>query len=60
MYPGDEHPVPSHSHHIQFCLEMNQGWFSRMGVKSGDKLDLKAVSEALRARGFQPANYNLP
>ncbi|HVU18174.1 MAG TPA: DUF192 domain-containing protein [Candidatus Didemnitutus sp.] len=60
MYPGNEHPVPSHSHNIQFCLEMNQGWFARLGVKSGDKLDLKAVSEAMRARGFKPEDFHLP
>ncbi|HEY4302478.1 MAG TPA: DUF192 domain-containing protein [Candidatus Didemnitutus sp.] len=60
MYPGDEHSVPTNSRNIQFCLEMNQGWFSRMGVKAGDKLDLKAVSDAIRARSFQPSAYNLP
>lgn len=50
MYPHDERPVGSRSRNIQFCLEMNQGWFARSGVKPGAKLDLKAVAEALKAR----------
>ena len=54
MYPLDERPVPSHSRSIQFCLEMNQGWFKQAGVKPGAKLDLKAVAEALRARDLKP------
>jgi uncharacterized membrane protein (UPF0127 family) len=59
MYPLDERPVASHSKGIQFCLEMNQGWFKRAGVKPGDKLDLKAVAEALRARGLKPEAVGL-
>jgi len=54
MYPLDERSVTSHSRHIQFCLEMNQGWFARAGVKPGARLDLKALADALRARGFRP------
>lgn len=54
MYPRDERTVSSHSHDIQFCLEMNQGWFKQAGVKPGAKLDLKAVAEAMRARGLKP------
>lgn len=54
MYPRDERSVLSHSHDIQFCLEMNQGWFKRAGVRPGDKLDLAAVAAALRARGLKP------
>lgn len=54
MYPHDERPVSSRSRNIQFCLEMNQGWFARSGVKPGAKLDLKAVAEALKARGLKP------
>ncbi|MFI5337073.1 MAG: DUF192 domain-containing protein [Opitutales bacterium] len=54
MYPHDERTVASHSHAIQFCLEMNQGWFKERGVKPGDKLDLKALAEALRARDLKP------
>lgn len=59
MYPRDERPVGSRSRNIQFCLEMNQGWFARNGVKPGAKLDLKAVAEALRARGLKPEQAGL-
>jgi uncharacterized membrane protein (UPF0127 family) len=54
MYPHDERPVKSRSRNIQFCLEMNQGWFKRHDVRPGAKLDLKAVAEALKARGLKP------
>ena len=54
MYPHDERPVASHSRSLQFCLEMNQGWFKQSGVRPGAKLDLKAVAEAVRARGLKP------
>ena len=54
MYPHDERTVMSRSREIQFCLEMNQGWFKDRGVKPGAQLDLKALAEALRARGLKP------
>jgi|SRR4051812_44807391 len=54
MYPLDERPVNSRSRAIQFCLEMNQGWFQRHDVKPGEKLDLKAVAAALKARDLKP------
>jgi hypothetical protein len=54
MYPHDEKTVSSHSRDIQFCLEMNQGWYQRNGVRPGANLDLKAVTEALKARGLKP------
>ncbi len=59
MYPLDEKSVNSRSRSIQFCLEMNQGWYARNGVKAGAKLDLKAVAEALRARGLKPEQAGL-
>ena len=59
MYPRDERGVASHGRNIQFCLEMNQGWFKQNGVRPGDKLDLKAVADALRARGFKPEAVGL-
>ncbi len=59
MYPHDERTVSSHSRSLQFCLEMNQGWFKQAGVKPGAKLDLPAVAEALRARGFKPEAVGL-
>ena len=54
MYPHDEKTVSSRSRSIQFCLEMNQGWYRQNGVKPGAQLDLKAVAEALKARGLKP------
>lgn len=54
MYPLDEKTVPSRSRSIQFCLEMNQGWYGRSGVRPGAMLDLKAVAGALKARGLKP------
>ncbi|MSU46797.1 MAG: DUF192 domain-containing protein [Lacunisphaera sp.] len=54
LYPLDERTVNARSRQIQFCLEMNQGWYARSGVKPGTKLDLKAVAAALTARGLKP------
>ncbi|HVT71901.1 MAG TPA: DUF192 domain-containing protein [Lacunisphaera sp.] len=54
MYPHDERTVASRSREIQFCLEMNQGWYRQNGVRPGARLDLAAVAAALRARGFKP------
>jgi len=54
MYPHDEKTVASRGRNLQFCLEMNQGWYARNGVKPGAQLDLKAVAEALKARGLKP------
>lgn len=59
MFPHDERSVTSRSREIQFCLEMNQGWFKDRGVKPGAQLDLKALAEALRARGFDPRKAGL-
>jgi len=59
MYPHDEKTVASHSHTIQFCLEMNQGWYRQNGVKPGAQLDLAAVTAALQARGLKPAAFGL-
>lgn len=59
LHPLDEKTVTSRSRSIQFCLEMNQGWYARNGVKPGEKLDLKAVAEALKARGLQPEQAGL-
>jgi uncharacterized membrane protein (UPF0127 family) len=60
MYPFDERPVNSRSGQIQFAVEMPQGWYAANGVRPGASVDLKAVAEALRARGFDPKDYKLP
>lgn len=57
-YPHDETPVASRGRR-QFVLEMNQGWFSRAGVKPGVQMDLHALADALRARGFKPEAFGL-
>ena len=59
MYPLDERSVPSRSNRIQFCLEMNQGWYKRNGIKPGAMLDLAAVASALKARGLKPEVFGL-
>jgi len=59
MYPRDERTVSSHGRNLQFCLEMNQGWFKQNGVRPGAKLDLKAVADAIRARGLKPEAVGL-
>lgn len=59
MEPFDETTVSSMSSDIKFPLEMNQGWYSKNGVRPGAKLDLKAVAAALKARGFDPVKFGL-
>lgn len=59
LHPFDERAVASHGTQLQFALEVNQGWFRERGVKPGAKLDLKALAEALKARGFDPKKFGL-
>ena len=59
MHPFDEQSVSSRGKALQYALEMNQGWYASNGVKPGAKLDLKALGEALKARGFQPKVFGL-
>lgn len=59
MYPYDEKTISSRSDRIQFSVEMNQGWYDQNGVKPGAQLDVKAVEEALKARGLDPKDYGL-
>lgn len=59
MYPHDERTVSSRNREIQFCLEMNQGWYRQNGVRPGARLDLGAVGAALLARGFKPETFGL-
>lgn len=58
-YPFDEKSVPSRSQRLQFVVETNQGWFRANGVKPGARLDMKALSAALTARGFDPRKYGM-
>jgi hypothetical protein len=59
MFPFDETPVPSRSRRLLFALEMNQGWYRENGVQPGAALDVKALAEALKARGFEPRRFGL-
>lgn len=58
MYPHDERPVQSLGLR-RFALEMNQGWYAQHGLKPGDTIDLAALAEAIRARGFRPDQYGI-
>lgn len=59
MQPFDETTVSSRSSDIKYPLEMNQGWFAQNGVRPGAKLDLQALKQALRDRGFDPHKFGL-
>lgn len=59
LHPFDETGVQSRSEALKFALEVNQGWFAKNGVKPGAQLDLKALAQALRARGLEPWEYGL-
>jgi hypothetical protein len=39
MYPHDENPVKS-SRVVRYALEVPQGWFSRVGVTTGDIVEI--------------------
>jgi uncharacterized membrane protein (UPF0127 family) len=59
LLPFDETPVKSRSNQIRYAVEMKQGWYASHGVKPGDKMDLDALSQALKARGFKPGDWVL-
>jgi uncharacterized membrane protein (UPF0127 family) len=59
LHPFDETSVASRADDLQFAVEVNQGWFRANQVKRGALLDLKALADALRQRGFDPAVYGL-
>jgi uncharacterized membrane protein (UPF0127 family) len=47
------------SRQIQIVIEMNQGWYSQQGVLTGAQIDLQALSQAIRSRGFDPSDFQL-
>ena len=59
LLPLDERTVLSHSHQLQFALEMPAGWFAAHGIHPGSKIDLAAVTAAVKARGFDPVKFHL-
>jgi uncharacterized membrane protein (UPF0127 family) len=60
MLPLDERGTASRSDRIQFAVEMPLGWYERNGVRPGARVDMKALSDAVRARGFDPPRFGLP
>jgi uncharacterized membrane protein (UPF0127 family) len=59
MLPNDTRDIASSSDFIQYCLEMNDGWYARSDIKSGAKLDMGLVKKALEARGEETGKYGL-
>lgn len=59
LLPLDERPVNSHSEDVQFALEMPKGWFGANGIRPGSRVDMKALADALEARGFDPVKFRL-
>jgi uncharacterized membrane protein (UPF0127 family) len=59
LHPFDETAIRSRSDQLKFAVEMNQGWFVANQVKPGAKLDLQALSAALKARGLEPWEYGV-
>ncbi len=59
MDPFNERPVASRRADLQFAVEMNQGWYRDRAVSLGARLDLKALSTALRLRGFDPKTFGI-
>jgi Uncharacterized conserved protein len=50
MYPHSEVPVKAYSDNVLYCIEMNQGWFAKNNVKTGDRLDIDLLIKAIEAR----------
>lgn len=60
LHPFDETPVRSRGERMQFALEVHQGWYRANGVQRGAALDMKAVADALKQRGFEPWRFGMP
>lgn len=52
LYPFDRTSVVSRRSDIRYALEMTQGWFAQNGIRPGAALDLEALAQAQRSRGF--------
>jgi uncharacterized membrane protein (UPF0127 family) len=59
MLPLDQRGIPSRGDHLQYAVEMPQGWYAANGVRPGDRLDMNALGEAVKARGFDPEKFGL-
>lgn len=57
--PFDLSGVPSRSNKVQFVLELNQGDFSKMGIRIGDRIQLSEIATMIVQRGLFPEDYGL-
>ena len=60
LYPYDETSVVSRGEKLQFALELNQNWFQKNDINRGASLDLELLKKAIRLRGYDPSQFNLP
>ena len=58
LYPYDENAVHSNSRHVLIVVETNRGWFLRNNIRPGAGIDLKALKQAISARGYSPTDYS--
>ncbi len=59
LHPFVETPVQSRRNDLQIVLEMRRDWFAENAVGVGDTIDLTALIEAMRERGYEPDAYGL-
>lgn len=57
LIPFNENPVKSKRDDLQYAMEVSQGWFDFTGVKPGDRIDLDAVADAVKSRGYSVSEY---
>lgn len=50
LYPHNLDSVGSSRADILYCIEMKQGWFGKNGVAATDRLDMRKLEAALKAR----------
>lgn len=57
--PFDLSGMPSRSKSLQFVIELNAGDYKKLGIRIGDKIDLKALATAIAQSGQDPSRYGL-
>ena len=50
LYPYDDKPVFSKSNNIEYALEMNQGWYHRNKIRTGNYLNLEKAIKHIQLR----------
>ena len=58
--PFDLSGMPSKSSSLQFVIELNAGDYQKLGIRLGDKIDLKSLSYAIKQSSHDPNLYGLP